>query len=392
MTVCGAGTGVPKSGFAAAQLVGPAAIGGALSSKAGWQGAAIGAAIGYLQYDLTTFCPSGPAAFPTFTLGDIEALLSPFPLPGYAAAYAKMKDFMDGLFWPIFCECSGGASTIGTPSAYPSGAPQQIPNPAPVVSSSCIVASQISIAQAAGSGPTFRGFGNTDPTKLPTLGKITSVVTASTGNFNVTFELRHQNFYSPIVTAHTDTWTQGVGTTIHYFNVDPLAPSWAIYSTGAAGTGNRNATVDIEYWCGGQAPNSTSQPCCPPDPNTQAVLDRILGLVTLIQRQAAPFSYVYGTQTTGLTGHGSLTTSDLIGVSVDVTTLPDSYGRAVGTPERLFDVGSVTLGTADGYERSRTISSDGTLFIPPSAGLYTTIGYSLAPGVEVSIRELVREP
>src|SRR6185503_5908098 len=130
MTVCGAGTGVPKSGFAALQYVGPGAIGGALAGLAGWKGAAVGAAIGAVSYDLSLFCPAGPAAMPTFTVDDIVALLSPFPLPGYAAAFAKMNDFIDNLFWPVFCECSGGASTIGSPSTYPSGAPEATPSPA----------------------------------------------------------------------------------------------------------------------------------------------------------------------------------------------------------------------------------------------------------------------
>jgi len=391
VTVCGAGTGVPKSGFSIAQYVGPAAIGGALASLSGWQGAAVGAALGFLSYDLSTFCPAGPAAFPTFTVADIEALLSPFPLPGYGVAFNKLKDFVDGLLWPVFCECSGGASTIGTPSAYPSGGPQQVPNPAPTVNGPCITASQIAITQNAGSGPTFRGFGNVDPTVTPRIGKVTTVVSASTGNFNVTFEVRHQTFANA-TTGHTDTFTQGVGTTVHYFNVDPVYPSWAIYSTGAAGTGNRTATVDIVYYCGDAAPGGAISPCCPPDPTTQAVLDRILGLVTVIQRQAAPFAYVYGSNHTTLTGHGSISVSGLLGVSVDVTTLPSSYGRATGTPEALFDLGYVTLGTADGYEKSRRIDADGTLFLPSHAGVYTTIGYTLSPAVEVSIRELVREP
>jgi hypothetical protein len=115
-------------------------------------------------------------------------------------------------------------------------------------------------------------------------------------------------------------------------------------------------------------------------------------MVTLIQRQAAPFAYVYGTNHTALSGSGALDVSGLIGCSVDVTTLPNSYGRAGGVPEELFGLGFVTLGTIDGYETSRHIDHDGTLFLPPGAGAYTKIGYSLSPGVVVSIRELVREP
>src|SRR6185503_4004456 len=127
MAVCGAGTGVPKHGMAALQVIGPVAVAGLLSKITGWQGAAVAAAVGTVTYDPSTFCPAGPGAMPTFTLDDIVALLSPFPLPGYQAAFGKMRDFVDNLVWPVICECSGGASTIPSPSTYPSGAPQTLP-------------------------------------------------------------------------------------------------------------------------------------------------------------------------------------------------------------------------------------------------------------------------
>lgn len=138
--------------------------------------------------------------------------------------------------------------------------------------------------------------------------------------------------------------------------------------------------------------NPNVNPCCPPDPTTQALLDAILAMVTLVQRQSAPFSYVYGDDHTGLTGNGSFGVSGILGVSVDVTTLPGNYGQDAGTPTQLYDVGFVTLGTADGYSTSRRIDHDGTLLLPPAAGAYTTVGYTLSPGVQVSIRELIREP
>jgi hypothetical protein len=153
-----------------------------------------------------------------------------------------------------------------------------------------------------------------------------------------------------------------------------------------------NIQVHYDYYGDNCVPGGFLSPCCPPDPVSQSTLDAILQVVTLIQRQAAPFSYVVGTNHTALTGHGSFAVSGLIGVSVDVTTLPTSYGTRDGSPVELFDVGFVTLGTADGYEMSRRIDHDGALVLPPGAGVYTAVGYTLAPGVVVAIRELVREP
>ena len=115
-------------------------------------------------------------------------------------------------------------------------------------------------------------------------------------------------------------------------------------------------------------------------------------MVTLIQRQAAPFGYVYGANHTALSGQGSISVADLIGVSVDVTTIPVGTSVEGGTPNQYFDLGYVTLGTTDGYSTSRRIDHDGTLFLPAAAGVFTTIGYTLGAGVVADIRELVREP
>jgi len=121
------------------------------------------------------------------------------------------------------------------------------------------------------------------------------------------------------------------------------------------------------------------------------MLDRILGMVTLIQRQQVPFAYVYGSNHTALSGDGELSVSGLLGVSVDVTTLPASYGVADGTPETHFGLGYINLGTDDGWTSARSIDHDGTLLLPSAAGVFTRIGYSLSAGVVVDIRELVRE-
>jgi hypothetical protein len=150
-------------------------------------------------------------------------------------------------------------------------------------------------------------------------------------------------------------------------------------------------SMQLDVWCG-QLPNQALGPCCAPDERLVAQINSILTAVTLLQRQTAPFGYVYGANHTALSGDGSIAVSDLIGVSIDVTTLPGSYGEMIGTPTELFGLGFVTLGTADGWESSRRIDHDGTLFLPGAAGVFTLIGYTLRPGVVVSIRELIREP
>jgi hypothetical protein len=134
-------------------------------------------------------------------------------------------------------------------------------------------------------------------------------------------------------------------------------------------------------------------PCCPPDEVSQSYLDAILQMVTLIQRQAAPFSYIHGAVHAAISGDGEISVSSLLGVAIDITTLPSAYGRSEGTPVHLFDLGYVTLGTADGWLPSRRVDADGTLELRPGlAGPVTRVGYTLSPGVIADLTELVREP
>lgn len=192
-------------------------------------------------------------------------------------------------------------------------------------------------------------------------------------------DIYHANAGTPRVDTAT------VGTTVAFMTVNANG-----YNDGGVAHA-MTVSAALDFYCA-QTPLTPLSPCCPPDPLLEGILTQILNLVTLIQRQAAPFAYVYGANHTGLTGHGSFAVGQLLGVSVDVTTIPSWGGRIDGSPVEYFDLGFVTLGTADGYEVSRRIDHDGSLVLPPSAGAFTAVGYTLEPGVVVDIRELVREP
>jgi hypothetical protein len=400
----GAGVGTPKAGLSAIQYVGPASIGGALAGLSGWEGAAVGASIGLLTYDLSTFCPDGPAAMPSFDATDIANILY-FPyLPTSAASLQKLRDFVSNLFWPLMCDCSSGASTLGAPSAFPADGSQVISVGVPnVVCQGLTNSNGTSGPYVAPAGLGTYTSGSTSnplayiqwPTAIPTSFRITlNNQIVSGAGVTMVFAYEQRATYSTSHSGGVPTVSVAPGATqVRTITADPTKAIFELWVDSSTGSGGSTLTgTTIEAFCGGAAPGGTQQPCCPPDAATQAQLDQILAMVTLIQRQSAPFGYVYGDNHTALTGNGSFAVSGLIGCSVDVTTLPDSYGRAVGSPERLFDLGFVTLGTADGYEQSRRIDSDGTLFLPPQSGAFTAIGYTLSPGVEVSIRELVREP
>jgi len=401
----GAVVGVPRPGFADFQYVGPAAIGGALAGLSGWAGAGVGAAIGALTYDLSTFCPNGPPAMPTFSAADIAALLSPIDFGGRTAAALKFNDFIGNLFWDRLCECPGGTTTIGSPSSYPSGAGQVVNVPQGV-----LVCKEINLPQqnygTSSVTPYYYGTGTAsttiDDVGIPAGATQMSVIMtahsvgASHYSGSGTFQFRNASHTAMTSVSGSVASAGSPGGAAGPLTGSIAVPAGAVYlriqiGKDTAGTVTDQFSANVKLYCNG-LPGQTLASCCAPDPGTQMLLEQILSMVTLVQRQSAPFAYVYGANHTALSGDGEITVFGLIGVSVDVTTLPSYYGSADGSPVKHFGLGYVQLGTADGYDHSRQVDFDGTLMIPPVAGAFTKIGYSLSPGVVVSIRELVREP
>jgi hypothetical protein len=115
-------------------------------------------------------------------------------------------------------------------------------------------------------------------------------------------------------------------------------------------------------------------------------------LVTLIQRQAAPFGYINGTSHAGLTGTGSIAVSDILGLSVSFTGGSGVIGREIGHPDTLFDAGWLNVGDASGFRSRERIRTNPWVWFPPAAGEITVVGYTLAPLVTATITELIREP
>jgi hypothetical protein len=150
-------------------------------------------------------------------------------------------------------------------------------------------------------------------------------------------------------------------------------------------------TVSLTLTCPGGSGGSFVTPCVT-DPATMALLEQILQYVTLIQRQAVPFAYVAGTVHSGLTGSGTIAVQGLIGAIVEITsTLGDTIGEAAGDPPFLYSAGWLNWGSVDGYIPRQFLEATTTLSLPPEAGAYTSLNYSLPPGVTVTITELSRE-
>ena len=116
-----------------------------------------------------------------------------------------------------------------------------------------------------------------------------------------------------------------------------------------------------------------------------------MAMVNLLQRQLAPFAYLTSTVHAGLTGTGNLEIQGLLGVSVNLTTIPANLGVIAGTPNEVFDAGFVTFGVDDGYDQTFRVDHPTRVFLPPRCSAFTDLGYTFPPGIVATITELVRE-
>lgn len=395
MSICSTGISGPKAGVPAAIFVDAAYVQGLLPAGL----AALYPYLGYMHGleigDVGAFCLADPPTWSVPSAVEFFAFLTGGALSDYLTVERFLQDLTKAYLWHSICECK----STGTP-APPSAPtlPTDLPavNPAPYVTlpptAPCRTEVMTQATQAAGVGPTAAGLLLHEPGLQATSIRITSVIGASTGNFNVTIEARHQTYYSPVSTGPIETWTQGVGTQVHDVPFNAEFPSLAIYLTGGAGTGVRLVDVTADYYCGGDRPGGTVTPCCPPDPLLTAKLNSILEMVTLIQRQSVPFSYIHGTSHPGLSGEGSFSVQGILGLAVSVTTLPSRAGSVEGIPDTLFDIGWLNLGTEDGWLRRQRITSTEWLLLPEDMSVITEVGYTIPADVEITIDELVREP
>jgi hypothetical protein len=113
--------------------------------------------------------------------------------------------------------------------------------------------------------------------------------------------------------------------------------------------------------------------------------------VRLIQRQGVPFGYVPGPIHSALTGQGDFAVADILGLAVTFTTLPSTYPPLAGDPLTYHQIGKVSVGTADGWERSWQPTHSPYMILPVS-GAVTKVGYTFPVGIVATITELLREP
>lgn len=398
--LCGGGTSGPKPGQEAALIYSSGLLVQVLEELSlGWLTPLI-PLVPLAPFVLSTFCASDPPTVVQLTSPEANALLQvDLTNPAFTSGASKLPAIFEAAIWNYSCQCTSGTYTPPTVT-QPAGTTVVV-NPQPGTATAC---GSFPIAPDGTPAPYSRTFGpNSSNVAIYTGGNPFTGKIPSAAHIDWLF-INNPGPAPALTLTWRFTGTTGVAEldipisfpagTLE-FHIDQAWPG-AQYvgvsvrvdfgSTGGIIKGNSTLSI----YCDGQFPGS-QQPCCPPDSATQGYLDSILKLVTLIQRQQVPFAYVAGATHSALSGNGSLAIQGLLGVKILPTSIPNDAGIEVGDPDTYWLDSWINWGNADGWTTREFLRASPHISMPALAGQFTQLGYSLRPGLTVSITELVRE-
>jgi hypothetical protein len=415
-TLCGGGSSASKPGFNANVVLTGAAIEAALVLFGVPEVAAIlGPIIGPTVFELTTFCATDPPPDPVLTGADILAATN-FTDPGAAiTAQNRIRQWFESRYWYQVCECTSTTTPTAPAPSNPGPISTNPGIPTATTGAQCWNATQDWVY----SGPFLLKQDNVllwnDGQSIHNNSGARDLMvpppaqTRFTGTYNPSGASQSDNVFIQIdwfdsggsvirtdKTGLTDSPPKHLSRSL---TVTP--PSGAVRvqygagSTGFPGTSPTGSiTLQVEVWCDGQSPTNPNAPCCPPDPNVERQLDQIYGLlVAIFQSLPAPItSYADGTAHTGLTGNGTLTLVDSpLAIRINITTDNAHLGVDDGSPDFLFSRGYLVpiVNSAPIRGEARLVYNPQMMPLP---ALTEQVGYSLAPGVTVSVTELTAGP
>lgn len=357
--------------------------------------------LGVIPIDASAFCGTDPPGFQSLTGEELQSLLSADVFSTVAAsAREKLRDNILTMAWYEFCECTGG----GTP-AEPSAETPPADLPVVIRPSAQACATQSSGVLHFGAGVPGRNVNVVGVVALD--GSSGMLIPAGATLMRLTLTMIADGaVHSPVSFAYKY-WPNDIdaairiataysfpsppsGTVVVDFDVPVNAYKLTLAAQSAINDQTDDISARIDFYCGVSPGDDVDN--CTPDYVNNALLQQIYEIVTLIQRQAAPFAFIEGAAHAGLTGDGELTVEGLIGWRIELTTVPDYIGRRGDDPEVLFDAAWWTWGTDDGLGRLEPVRYRGALVLPPAAGAMTRVAYVLSAGVVATLTELKREP
>lgn len=392
-TLCGGGTSAPKAStplivkITTALLL--AKLGG-YGSVASWISNIL-SFLGLPDVDTSTFCATDPPAIPTFDANDALAIASlPVGSAQFAITAQKVSDLMLHLLWYDLCECTSGSLTaLPAPATPPSGAgsPVGLPPTGP-----CLTLTNSPVSRPSGGSLNWQPR-TAFPIGCTSIEGIVTIVQVAGGAhpnfrdamrfydiFGAQLNVSSVGFFGINPGTQTTTYTRPVQA--EFFDIDHFF---------AGASSNDTIQSVFNFYCGSAAPAGTPSGCCPPDDVTLGLLQQLITMVTLMQRQSVPFAYVPGATHSGLSGSGHIDVQGLIGAKITAT-VPGRAGIDFGDPDTVYEIGHINWGNADGYGPKEQLVTSPQLSFPNLAGNYTRIGYTIPADVSVTILELVREP
>jgi hypothetical protein len=403
---CSGGTSAPRAGAPEFVAVATGMLSALFQARGG---KFLTMALPFLQLptiELAPFCASPQPTVADLTADEANALLKvQWGSSDWNSAIEKLKTMALAVIWDDFCECTSGTRVPFVPPVQPSGTVTIVNDPIGLPTACDVQTSYFPGDQVAGDYAVqiWNGHLHPPPGNLETQFQVTVRMTIdidhAAGWVGPMPDLRVQVQYHgggnveppiPLGQGLHFEWTHTTTQVDRGFGLvwfDIIRPTLTFH----ADVANAGVTTKYEVFCsplgsGGIGP----EPCCPPDEATSNRLDAILSMVTLLQRQLAPFAHILG-ESNAVTGRGTIGVQGLLGVKVDLTSIPDSYGVAVGSPDAHFDVGWLSISTADGLLDQHRITAALETWFPRSMSDATILGYSLAPGVTATITSVVRE-
>lgn len=398
--VCAPGGSAPKLGTALAVGVGSARI-AQLLVEAGM--AELNPALAFIAVPeiLTqSFCASDPPPMQAMTAAESSAVVNLNFGPDFESGIAKVPAVLLNQLWDDLCQCNNGLATIPLPPVLPTSTPVTLaPNPS--AATGC--ASMCFPDQGQGYGPCVMQWGPNASLigQLNALAPVGTTPSATTVDWNVvagpgpapalTLTVQYNKSGGPAIN-HPFNYAAGTNT-IHIVDAWP-DPTYTGVQVNAqygptGGIVQVNGTINV--WCGGVPPGGVQQPCCPPDTATQATLDAILKMVTLLQRYKVPFAYQLGAVHSGLPQQGSFTVSGLLGLKLDVVQTVDSRPILPGTPPYYWDQGWCSVLDGNGFIQETRLSRSSQVWFPTIMQDATTVGWWLNPNTQLTITEIEAE-
>lgn len=392
---CGGAAGQELSGLANTLIVTTPFLASLIPAEIAFLQAFVWATGGLTIENLPGFCNSELQADPGVTAADIVNVIVTPTLPQAGASAAKINQLIQRWAWFALCQCADASAPVrpSAPTApvLPSFNPPRavVPNQAQpcldVLSDHLIVDD---VTRAIFNMSSLRIPGVTGVSYVFHLITLVSSGTPRAVNLNV-------DWFQGTTSLRLDATGWGAPPRVSDY-ITLTGPAGAdnisvTYLGNVAGGDTSTYVVELQAWCNNLPANAPASPCCPPDPTLLGLVQSTQQLVTLIQRQIAPFAYVIGTAHAGISGSGTIAVQGLLGMMVAVTAYPAGNLQLGGTPSYVFDLGWMSIETADGFIEERRITALNQLWQPRLMSEATKFGYFLGTGVTATFTELDRE-